>query len=258
MWPPCGWDGNESACNAGDLGSIPELGRCLEEGIATHSSILAWRFPVVRGPWQGSSPWGRRESDLTEHSICGLNCLPPRMDVYSCNLPFPLSPLPRAQVLMWSLTSLLFLSDSFKMWTFLTALVAQEKFAGFQLAINENSTCECIFDVFMGGCEFHVLLTLLSWSIPPYMFSFFSIRNELSWRTAAVKDVSRFMQITINDAMIYLSSLLSHSPRPTHLSHSTCTTISLGSILINTNVFIHITKLSSWKDIPTFTFTNST
>ena len=34
-------DGKESACNEGDLGS--EV--LLEEGIATHSSILAWRIP---------------------------------------------------------------------------------------------------------------------------------------------------------------------------------------------------------------------
>ena len=38
-------DGKESAYNAGDLGSIPELGRSLEKGTATHSSILAWRIP---------------------------------------------------------------------------------------------------------------------------------------------------------------------------------------------------------------------
>ena len=31
----------ESACNAGDLGSIPGLGRSLEKGKAAHSSILA-------------------------------------------------------------------------------------------------------------------------------------------------------------------------------------------------------------------------
>ena len=30
---------------AGDLGSIPGLGRSPEEGMATHSSILAWRIP---------------------------------------------------------------------------------------------------------------------------------------------------------------------------------------------------------------------
>ena len=34
-------DGKESACNAGDLGLIPGLGRSLEKGMATHSSILA-------------------------------------------------------------------------------------------------------------------------------------------------------------------------------------------------------------------------
>ena len=38
---PCGSAGKESACNAGDLGLIPGLGRSLEKGKATHSSILA-------------------------------------------------------------------------------------------------------------------------------------------------------------------------------------------------------------------------
>ena len=33
-------DGKESACNEGDLGSIPESGRSLEKGVAPHSSIL--------------------------------------------------------------------------------------------------------------------------------------------------------------------------------------------------------------------------
>ena len=32
-------------CSAGDLGSIPGLGRSLEKEMATHSSILAWRIP---------------------------------------------------------------------------------------------------------------------------------------------------------------------------------------------------------------------
>ena len=40
-----------SACNSGDLGSIPRWGRSLgredplEKEMATHSSILAWRIP---------------------------------------------------------------------------------------------------------------------------------------------------------------------------------------------------------------------
>ena len=41
----CGSAGKESACNAGDLGLIPGLGRSPEKGKATHSSILAWRIP---------------------------------------------------------------------------------------------------------------------------------------------------------------------------------------------------------------------
>ena len=38
-------DGKESASNAGDLGSIPGSENPLEEEMATHSSILAWRIP---------------------------------------------------------------------------------------------------------------------------------------------------------------------------------------------------------------------
>ena len=86
--------GKESACNAEDSGSIPGLGSScgegisytlqyswaslvaqmvknlpamreiwvrllgredpLEEGMATHSSILAWRIPMDRGAWQAT------------------------------------------------------------------------------------------------------------------------------------------------------------------------------------------------------------
>ena len=35
----------ESTCNARDLGLIPGSGRSLGEGMATHSSILAWKIP---------------------------------------------------------------------------------------------------------------------------------------------------------------------------------------------------------------------
>ena len=43
----------ESACNdggTGDEGSIPGLERSPEEGMATHSSILAWRIPWTEEP----------------------------------------------------------------------------------------------------------------------------------------------------------------------------------------------------------------
>ena len=46
---PGGSDGKESTCNVGNLGSIPGLGDPLEECMATHSSILAWRIPMDRG-----------------------------------------------------------------------------------------------------------------------------------------------------------------------------------------------------------------
>ena len=36
----------------------------LEEGMATYSSILAWRIPVDRGAWQ--APWGHKELDTIE------------------------------------------------------------------------------------------------------------------------------------------------------------------------------------------------
>ena len=95
--------GKESTCNAGDAGSIPGLGKCpgegvgyplqdswaylvpqtvknppamwetlvrslawedpLEEHMATHCRILAWRIPTDRGAWRlpstGSQSWTR-------------------------------------------------------------------------------------------------------------------------------------------------------------------------------------------------------
>ena len=47
---PSGLDGKIYAFNAGDLGSIPGLEDPLQEGMATHSSILAWRIPWTEEP----------------------------------------------------------------------------------------------------------------------------------------------------------------------------------------------------------------
>ena len=38
----------------------------LEEGMATYSSILAWRIPIVRGAWKATVHGGRKELDMTE------------------------------------------------------------------------------------------------------------------------------------------------------------------------------------------------
>ena len=48
---PGGSAGKESAFDAGDLGSTPGLGSPLRKGMATHSSVLAWRIPMERGAW---------------------------------------------------------------------------------------------------------------------------------------------------------------------------------------------------------------
>ena len=52
-----------SPANAGnirDMGSIPGWGRSPEEGMATYSSILAWRTLRIE------EPQGLKESDTTE------------------------------------------------------------------------------------------------------------------------------------------------------------------------------------------------
>ena len=50
---PGGSVGKESACSAGDLGAIPGFGKIpLEEGMATHPSILSWRIPGTEEPWR--------------------------------------------------------------------------------------------------------------------------------------------------------------------------------------------------------------
>ena len=47
---PFGSDSKESACNAGDVG----WEGVLQEGTATHSSILVWRIPMDRGAWRAT------------------------------------------------------------------------------------------------------------------------------------------------------------------------------------------------------------
>ena len=60
---PGGSDGKKSACNAGDLGLIPGWGRFPEKGMATHSSILAWRITWTEEPC-GLQSMGSQELDV--------------------------------------------------------------------------------------------------------------------------------------------------------------------------------------------------
>ena len=47
---PGGSDSKASACNAGDPGLIPGQKDLLEEEMAIHSSILAWKIPWMEEP----------------------------------------------------------------------------------------------------------------------------------------------------------------------------------------------------------------
>ena len=51
--------------DSGDTGLISGSGDLLEEEMTTHSSI-AWKIPWTVEPGEGSSPWGRKELDMTE------------------------------------------------------------------------------------------------------------------------------------------------------------------------------------------------
>ena len=58
---PCGLAGKESACNAGDLGSIPRLGRSPGEGKGLPTAVFWPR--EFHGLY---TPWGHKESDTTD------------------------------------------------------------------------------------------------------------------------------------------------------------------------------------------------
>ena len=63
---PGGSDGKESACNAGDLGSIPGLGRSPGGGHGSPLQYSCLENPQGQRRLAGYSPWGRKESDMTE------------------------------------------------------------------------------------------------------------------------------------------------------------------------------------------------
>ena len=66
MWFPGGLDGKESACNAGDLGSVPGLGR--SPGGGRGNPLHYFCLENVHGQriLAGYSLWGCEESDVTE------------------------------------------------------------------------------------------------------------------------------------------------------------------------------------------------
>ena len=65
---PAGSDSKESACNVGDLGLIPGLGRSPGGGHGYPLQYSCLENPHGRRSLAGYSPWGRKEWHLTEHA----------------------------------------------------------------------------------------------------------------------------------------------------------------------------------------------
>ena len=63
---PGGLAGEESACNAGDLGSIPGLGRSPGGGHGNPLQCSCLENPHRQKSLAGYSPWGHKELDMTE------------------------------------------------------------------------------------------------------------------------------------------------------------------------------------------------
>ena len=63
---PHGSDGKESACNVGDLGSIPGLGRYPGGRPGNPRQYSCLQNPPRQRSLVGYSPWGCKEWDTTE------------------------------------------------------------------------------------------------------------------------------------------------------------------------------------------------
>ena len=62
----CGSDSKESTCNAGATGSIPVLGRSPGGGNGNPLQYSCLENPHGQRSLVGYSPWGHKESDMTE------------------------------------------------------------------------------------------------------------------------------------------------------------------------------------------------
>ena len=63
---PGGSDSKESACNAGDLGSVPGLGRSPGGRYGNPLQYSCLESPPGQRSLVGYSPWGHKESDTAE------------------------------------------------------------------------------------------------------------------------------------------------------------------------------------------------
>ena len=81
-----GSDGKESTCNVGDLGVILGWEDPLEEGVATHSSVLAWRIPWTEEPGRLQSMGSQRvrHGRETQHSTVTSEVQPTYVTGHLC------------------------------------------------------------------------------------------------------------------------------------------------------------------------------
>ena len=76
---PGGSEGKESACNAGDPGSIPGSGRSPGEGNGSPLQYSCLENPMDRGAW-GATVLAVAESDMTERLTLSLSYIDARHD----------------------------------------------------------------------------------------------------------------------------------------------------------------------------------
>ena len=73
---PSSSDGKASACNAGDLGSVPGSGRSPGKGNGYPLQYPCLKNPMDRAAWP-CGPWGHPESDVMEQLVHIATCLYP-------------------------------------------------------------------------------------------------------------------------------------------------------------------------------------
>ena len=62
---PMWLSGKVSACQAGEVGSIPGSGRCPGEGNSNRPRYSCLGNPMDRGGWRATVYWVAKESDVT-------------------------------------------------------------------------------------------------------------------------------------------------------------------------------------------------
>ena len=103
----------------GDLGLIPGPGRSLEEDMAAHSSILAWKIPMDRGAWWATvHRVAKSQTGLSNLTFTFLPLLPPSYPSYPISLghlrapaELPVSYSRRAEVLFLRFRIFLVMED---------------------------------------------------------------------------------------------------------------------------------------------------